>query len=173
MTIEYARKNKVPYFGLCYGMQLMVVEYARHKAGLKGANTVEIDPETEHPIVAVMESQKDVIAKGEYGGTMRLGTYPAKLAEGSIAAEAYGAETVDERHRHRYEINPEYVKPLTDAGLVFSGTSPDGVLMEIAELPKKEHPFFLGTQFHPELKARPLSPHPLFTAFLKAASEKK
>ena len=173
MTIEYARKNKVPYFGLCYGMQLMVVEYARHKAGLKGANTVEIDPETEHPIVAVMESQKDVIAKGEYGGTMRLGTYPAKLVEGSIAAEAYGAETVDERHRHRYEINPEYVKPLTDAGLVFSGTSPDGVLMEIAELPKKEHPFFLGTQFHPELKARPLSPHPLFTAFLKAASEKK
>ena len=173
MTIEYARKNKVPYFGLCYGMQLMVVEYARHKAGLEGANTVEIDPETEHPIVAVMESQKDVIAKGEYGGTMRLGTYPAKLAEGSIAAEAYGAETVDERHRHRYEINPEYVKPLTDAGLVFSGTSPDGVLMEIAELPKKEHPFFLGTQFHPELKARPLSPHPLFTAFLKAASEKK
>ncbi|HEY4488876.1 MAG TPA: CTP synthase [Candidatus Paceibacterota bacterium] len=173
MTIEYARKNKVPYFGLCYGMQLMVVEYARHKAGLEGANTVEIDPETEHPIVAVMESQKDVIAKGEYGGTMRLGTYPAKLVEGSIAAEAYGAETVDERHRHRYEINPEYVKPLTDAGLVFSGTSPDGVLMEIAELPKKEHPFFLGTQFHPELKARPLSPHPLFTAFLKAASEKK
>src|SRR3989338_6831754 len=173
MTIEYARKNKVPYFGLCYGMQLMVVEYARHKAGLKGANTVEIDPETEHPIVAVMESQKDVIAKGEYGGTMRLGTYPAKLVEGSIAAEAYGAETVDERHRHRYEINPEYVKPLTDAVLVFSGTTPDGVLMEIAELPKKEHPFFLGTQFHPELKARPLSPHPLFTAFLKAASEKK
>jgi len=173
MAIEYARKNKVPYFGLCYGMQLMVVEYARHKAGLEGANTMEINPDTEHPVVAVMESQKDILAKGEYGGTMRLGTYEAKLGKGTIAEAAYGAESVNERHRHRYEINPEYVDKLRDAGLVFSGTSPDGVLMEIAELPKEEHPFFLGTQFHPELQARPLAPHPLFTAFLKAASKKK
>jgi CTP synthase len=172
-AIQYAREHKVPYFGLCYGMQLLVIEYARHRAGLEGANTVEIDPETPHPIVAVMESQKDVIAQGKYGGTMRLGSYPAKLAVGSIAREAYKADEIIERHRHRYEINNDYVGRLTEAGLVFSGTSPDGVLMEIAELPEKEHPFFLGTQFHPELVARPLSPHPLFTRFLSAAATRR
>ncbi|MDB5264868.1 MAG: pyrG [Parcubacteria group bacterium] len=171
-AIEFARENKIPYFGLCYGMQLMVIEYARHKLGLEEANTVEINPDTAHPIVAMMDSQKDTIAKGNYGGTMRLGTYKAKLGDGTIAAEAYGASEVDERHRHRYEINPAYVEQIKEKGLVFSGTSPDGVLMEIAELPKNEHPFFLGTQFHPELIARPLSPHPLFTAFLKAAEER-
>jgi CTP synthase len=172
MAIEYAREHKVPYFGLCYGMQLMVVEYARHKLGLAQANTVEIDPETPDPIVAVMESQKEHLAGGKFGGTMRLGSYVAKLKEGSVAATAYGSSEVTERHRHRYEINNAYVERLTDAGLVFSGTSPDGVLMEIAELPASEHPFFLGTQFHPELIARPLSPHPLFTTFLKASSER-
>ena len=171
-AIKFARENKIPYFGLCYGMQLMVIEHARHVLGIKDAHTVEINPSTAHPIVDVMETQKDVIASGNYGGTMRLGVYPAALKEGSIAREAYGAAQVDERHRHRYEINNLYVKEIEKGGLVFSGTSPDGVLMEIAELPRDVHPFMLGTQFHPELKARPLSPHPLFTAFLKASLKK-
>ncbi len=171
-AIRYARENKIPYFGLCYGMQLLVIEYARSVLGLEGAITAEIDPNGKHLIVDVMPEQKDLIKDGKFGGTMRLGTYPAALSEGSIAQAAYGASEVQERHRHRYEINPEYVEQIRDAGLVFSGTSPNGVLMEIAELPKSEHPFFLGTQFHPELKARPLAPHPLFSAFLRAASEK-
>lgn len=168
-AIQFARENKIPYFGLCYGMQLMVVEYARNVLGIPEAHTVEINPSTPHPIVDVMESQKDVIAEGNFGGTMRLGAYPAVLKDGSIARNAYDAKQVSERHRHRYEINNAYVPQLEEAGLVFSGTSPDGVLMEIAELPQTEHPFMLGTQFHPELMARPLSPHPLFTAFLKAS----
>jgi len=168
-AIEFVRTNNIPYFGLCYGMQLAVVEYARHVAGLEGAHTVEINPAAPHPIVDVMPDQKQVIAEGKYGGTMRLGVYPAELKEGTIAREAYGTARVEERHRHRYEINPEYIERLTRAGLVFSGTSPDGILMEIAELPRDIHPFFLGTQFHPELQARPLAPHPLFTEFLKAA----
>jgi CTP synthase len=171
-AITYARENKTPYFGLCYGMQLMVIEYARSILGLDSAITAEIDPTSEHLVVDVMPEQKELIAGGKYGGTMRLGVYPADLKDGTIAREAYGEPQIEERHRHRYEINPEYVERIKDAGLVFSGTSPDGVLMEIAELPKNEHPFFLGTQFHPELKARPLAPHPLFSAFLKAASEK-
>lgn len=167
-AIRYAREHKIPYFGLCYGMQLAVIEVARHKLGLEGAHTVEIDPSAPHPIVDVMPEQKDLIAEGNYGGTMRLGVYTAALKKGTLAREAYGKDQVEERHRHRYEINPEYVEQLSRV-ITFSGTSPDGVLMEIAELPKDEHPFFLGTQFHPELKARPLEPHPLFTAFLKAA----
>lgn len=173
LAIRYARENKIPYFGLCYGMQLMVVEYARNVLGLEGAHTAEINPEAPYLIVDVMPEQIALIAEGRYGGTMRLGVYPAQLKEGTIAREAYGAEVVEERHRHRYEINPEYVQQISDAGLVFSGTSPDGLLMELAELPKEKHPFFLGTQAHPELQARPLDPHPLFTAFLRAAKEKK
>lgn len=168
-AIRFARENRIPYFGLCYGMQLMVIEYARNVLGLEGANTAEIDPEASHLVVDVMPEQKALIAEGKYGGTMRLGSYEERLLPGTIAREAYGADTVHERHRHRYEINPEYVDRIRDAGLVFSGTSPDGVLMEVAELPKDAHPFFLGTQAHPELKARPLAPHPLFTAFLNAA----
>ena len=171
-AIRYARENKIPYFGLCYGMQLAVIEVARNVLDLAGANTAEIDPNAPHLVVDVMPEQKDLIASGNYGGTMRLGTYAANLAKGSIAHEAYGKEVVEERHRHRYEINPEYVDQLEKGGIVFSGKSPNGVLMEIMELPKSEHPFFLGTQAHPELKARPLSPHPLFTAFLKAAKER-
>lgn len=172
-AIKYCRENKIPYFGLCYGMQLMVVEYARNVLGLTGANTAEIDPHAEHVVVDVMLEQKALIAAGKYGGTMRLGLYEEVIKDGTIARAAYGASTVKERHRHRYEINPEYVARLEEGGLVFSGTSPDGVLMEVAELPTETHPFFLGTQAHPELKARPLAPHPLFTAFLKAANEKK
>ncbi len=171
-AIQFAREHKIPYFGLCYGMQLMVVEYARNVLGIKEAHTVEINPATPHPIVDVMESQKEVIAEGNFGGTMRLGAYPAVLKDGSIARNAYGAKQISERHRHRYEINNAYVPQLEEAGLVFSGTSPDGVLMEIAELPQSAHPFMLGTQFHPELMARPLSPHPLFTAFLSASLKK-
>lgn len=172
-AIQYARENKIPYFGLCYGMQLMVVEYARNVLKLPDAHTVEINPDTKNPVVAMMDAQKEILAQGAFGGTMRLGSYTEKILPGTIAAKAYEAEEVEERHRHRYEINPAYVEQLKAAGLVFSGTSPDGVLMEIAELPETEHPFFLGTQAHPELKARPLAPHPLFSAFLRAASRTK
>jgi CTP synthase len=171
-AIRFARENKIPYFGLCYGMQLMVVEYARNVLGLEGAHTVEINPDAAHPIVAMMDAQKEILEKGQYGGTMRLGNYVEHVVPGTIAHAAYGKDEVEERHRHRYEINPAYVSQLTEAGLVFSGTSPDGVLMEIAELPEDVHPFFLGTQAHPELIARPLAPHPLFSAFLKAAQKK-
>lgn len=172
-VIEYARTHGVPYLGLCYGMQLAVVEYARHVAGLPDAHTVEIDPKAKDPVIDVMPDQKQLIKVKKYGGTMRLGAYPARLQKGTQAYDAYGKGEVSERHRHRYEVNPAYVERLTEAGMVFSGTSPDGVLMEIAELPKSVHPFFVGTQFHPELQARPLTPHPLFTAFMKAAHKKK
>lgn len=172
-AIRFAREHKIPYFGLCYGMQLMVIEYARHVLGLKNAHTTEIQKNSEDPVVDVMLEQKKHLADNKYGGTMRLGAYPAYLKKGTIARSAYKKELVEERHRHRYEINPMYIKKLEEAGLVFSGTSPDGVLMEIAELPRGTHPFMLGTQFHPELQARPLAPHPLFTEFLKAAAAQK
>ena len=170
--IKYARENKIPYFGLCYGMQLMTVEYARNVVGLAGANTTEIDKETKYPIIDILPEQKEKLAKKDYGGSMRLGAYPCDLGKDTIAREAYGADSISERHRHRFEVNPEYIKQLEDAGLIFSGRSPDSHLMEIAELPKRVHPFMLGTQFHPELKARPLSPHPLFTSFIRAAMER-
>ncbi len=179
-VIRYARERGIPYFGLCYGMQLMTIEFARNVLGLRGAQTAEINPRAPHLIIDIMPDQKKKIAEGNYGGSMRLGVYPAKLAKGSIARAAYeaagttGAQNgiIKERHRHRYEVNPEYIDQLERGGLVFSGRSPDGVLMEIAELPRDKHPFFLGTQFHPELLARPLSPHPLFTAFMKAAKDR-
>lgn len=172
LAAQFCRTHKIPYFGLCYGMHMLVIEYARNVLGLTGAHTVEIDPTTEFPVVDVMPEQKELIAQGNYGGTMRLGSYPAVIAPGTLAHDAYGTDSVEERHRHRYEINPDYIEQLTDKGLVFSGKSPNGVLMEIAELPKKEHPFYLGCQFHPELQARPLAPHPLFTKFIEAAYEK-
>ncbi|MEX2368839.1 MAG: CTP synthase, partial [Candidatus Paceibacterota bacterium] len=167
-VINYAREQKLPYFGLCYGMQLAVVEYARSVLGLAGAHTVEINPDTPDPVIAVMADQEEKLAAGEYGGTMRLGSYPAVLTEGTIAHEAYGRKEVSERHRHRFEVNNDYVERLEAAGLVFSGRSPDGRLMEITELPRDVHPFFLGTQFHPEFTARVLSSQPLFDAFIKA-----
>lgn len=175
-AIRYVRKNKIPYFGLCYGMQLMTIEFARNAAGLVGAHTTEVDEKTPHPVIAILPEQVEKMKQKAYGGTMRLGAYPCELVSGTVAKEAYGKASVSERHRHRYEVNPEYIEKLEKAGLVFSGRSPDGVLMEIAELPRSVHPFYLGTQFHPEFRARPLSPHPLFTAFIKAAvarSEKK
>lgn len=173
LVIQFAREKKIPYFGLCYGMQLMVIEYARNVLGLKDANTTEIKKTCADPVVDVMLEQKKHLADNKYGGTMRLGSYPAYLKKGTLARSAYKKELAEERHRHRYEINSKYVKPLEGAGLVFSGTSPDGVLMEIAELPRSVHPFMLGTQFHPEFQARPLSPHPLFTEFLRSAISRK
>jgi CTP synthase len=169
---RYAREHGIPCFGLCYGMQWMVVEYARNVAGLAGANTAEIDPQAPHPVIDVMPDQIEKLTKQDYGGTMRLGTYTCQLLSGSVAQSAYGKEEVGERHRHRYEVNPEYIEKISSAGLVFSGKSPSGKLMEIAELPKEKHPFYLGTQFHPELTSRPLDPHPLFVAFIKAAAKK-
>ncbi|MGB8816156.1 MAG: CTP synthase [Minisyncoccia bacterium] len=172
-VIKYAREKKIPYFGLCYGMQLMVIEFARNVLGLKDANTAEINSKSSALVIDVMPDQKKKIAEGNYGGSMRLGAYPAKLKKGSVAHKAYGKEIISERHRHRYEVNPEYIKKIEDAGLIFSGTSPDERLMEIAELPKTKHPFFLGTQFHPEFLSRPLAPHPLFTEFIKASIKRK
>ncbi len=172
-VIKYAREHKIPYFGLCYGMQLLVIEYARNVLKLRDANTAEINPKSSALVIDIMPDQKKKIAEGNYGGSMRLGAYEAVLSRGTVAYEAYRKDAVEERHRHRYEVNPDYIKKLTDAGLVFSGKSPDGILMEIAELPKSQHPFFLGTQFHPEFLARPLAPHPLFTAFIRASTKHK
>jgi len=171
-VIEYARTNKIPYFGLCYGMQLLVVEYARNVLGMKDANTTEINTKTSHPVIDIMPDQKKKLEIRDFGGSMRLGTYPCVVSKKTIAFDAYKKTRIDERHRHRYEVNPEYVETFEKAGLIFSGKSPDGVLMEIAELPRTEHPFMLGTQFHPEFLARPLAPHPLFTAFIRACMKK-
>lgn len=170
-VIEYVRKNQIPYFGICYGMQLMVLEYAKNKLRLKDVSTAEINPKAAHLVIDIMPEQKEKIAKSDMGGTMRLGEYPAHLNKGTVAYQAYKTGEISERHRHRYEVNPSYVMKLQEGGLVFSGQSPDRTLMEIAELPKDEHPFFLGVQFHPEFHARPLDPHPLFTAFVKASYE--
>ncbi len=171
-AVQYARENKIPYFGLCYGMQLLCIEYARNKAGLAGANTAEINKDAPHVVIDVMPDQKDKLIKSDYGGTMRLGAYVCALKDGTIARAAYGESEVSERHRHRYEVNPEYVGKLESAGLIFSGINPEHNLMEIAELATTEHPFMLGTQFHPEFLSRPLNPHPLFMAFVKAAGER-
>ncbi len=168
-VIRFAREHKIPYFGICYGMQLAVIEYARNVLGLKDATTREIDPKSKHLVIDIMEGQKENMEKGNMGGSMRLGAYEAMLKKGTIARTAYGKDEIVERHRHRFEVNPQYVAELEAKGLVFSGRSPDGMLMEIAELSQSTHPFFLGTQFHPEFEARPLSPHPIFTAFVKAA----
>ena len=171
--IKYAREKKIPYFGLCYGMQLMVIEYARNVLGLKDANTAEINKSSSALVIDIMSDQKKKLEELNFGGSMRLGAYSAHIQKGTIAHKAYLQDVIQERHRHRYEVNPEFIKKIEDAGLIFSGKSPNGVLMEIAELPKNIHPFFLGTQFHPEFLARPLSPHPLFTAFIKAGIEKR
>jgi CTP synthase len=168
LAAEFARKNKIPYFGLCYGMQMMVIEYARNVLGLKDANTREVNPSSKNIVIDVMDSQKENLAENRYGGSMRLGGYQAMLTDGSISRQAYGIGSIVERHRHRYEVNPAFVEDLEKKGLKFSGRSPDGKLMEIAELSREEHPFYLGTQYHPEFLARPLSPHPLFSAFIKA-----
>jgi CTP synthase len=169
-AIRYARDHGIPVLGLCLGLQCMTIEVARHLAGLEGANSLEFDPEAAHPVIATMADQQDIVAgKGDLGGSMRLGSYPATLGDGSIVAEAYGTTMVNERHRHRYEVNNAYRDALGKAGLRMSGTSPDGRLVEFVELDRELHPFFVGTQAHPELKSRPTRPHPLFAAFVGAA----
>ena len=159
---RYARETNTPYLGLCLGMQIEVIEFARNAAGLEMANSTEFEQDTPHPVIDIMPDQVGV----DMGGTMRLGRWPCKIEPGTLAAEVYGSELVHERHRHRYEVNNAYREALEDAGMVFSGTSPDGRLVEIAEL--KDHPFFIGSQFHPEFKSRPLRPHPLFFGFVSA-----
>jgi len=163
----YAREHDVPCLGLCLGLQVMVVDYARNVAGLTGAHSREFDPATPHPVIDLMNEQHEVVDKG---GTMRLGSYVAVLKSKSRVAEAYGEQVVRERHRHRFEVNPSYRRRLEDAGLVCSGTSPDDRLVEFVEL--ADHPFWLGTQAHPEFKSRPDRPHPLFLELVGAAAER-
>ncbi|MDO8461870.1 MAG: CTP synthase [Deltaproteobacteria bacterium] len=164
-AIQYARENKIPFFGICLGMQLAVIEAARHLCNLKDANSHEFNPQTPHPVISLMEDQKAVVTKG---ATMRLGAYPCRVEKGTNAFNAYGEKDISERHRHRYEFNNGYMEKLTQKGLVISGICPDGNLVEIVEL--KKHPWFLGCQFHPEFKSRPMHPHPLFASFIKAAA---
>lgn len=168
-TIQYARENKIPYLGLCYGMQLATVEFARNVLGWKDANTTEIDPKTKYPVIHIMPDQEKKMLEKDYGGTMRLGAWDCILETGTMTRKMYGKQKISERHRHRYEFNNEYRQLLEKSGLVISGTSPDGKLVEIVEI--KDHPFFIGTQFHPELKSRPIDPHPLFMGFVEAAGK--
>ena len=167
-AIQYARERKVPFFGICLGMQCATIEYARHVAGLAHANSTEFDAQTPYRVIYKL---RELLGVDEMGGTMRLGAWPCKLQEGSFAARAYGATEISERHRHRYEFNRDYEQALTSAGLKISGKTPDGVYVEIVEAP--DHPWFLGCQFHPEFKSKPLAPHPLFAAFIGAAAEHK
>jgi CTP synthase len=167
-TIQYAREKKIPFFGICLGMQLSAIEIARNLCGLKDANSSEFNVDTPHPVIDMMLEQRSITAKG---GTMRLGAYPCVLKKGSLAFKAYGRLEISERHRHRYEVNNRYRDEMEKAGVVFSGLSPDNSLVEIMEY--KNHPWFLGCQFHPEFKSRPMHPHPLFEEFIKAALQRK
>jgi CTP synthase len=170
-AIGYARRSRTPYFGICLGMQTATIEYARSVCGLTNADSTEFDEETPHPVIFKL---RDLVGVEELGGTMRLGSWACKLAPGSLAREVYGgAEEIGERHRHRYEFNPEFREVLEGAGLVFSGESPDGKFVEMVELPREAHPWFLGCQFHPEYKSKPLAPHPLFASFVRAALENR
>ncbi|MBT1583754.1 MULTISPECIES: CTP synthase [Curtobacterium] len=171
-ALKFAREQGIPTLGLCLGLQCMVIEYARHEVGLTDASSTEFDPETSTPVIATMAEQVEIIAGGDLGGTMRLGLYPASFTEGSLAAELYGAPEASERHRHRYEVNNKYREQIADAGLVFSGTSPDGTLVEYVELPRDVHPFYIATQAHPELRSRPTDAHPLFAGLVAAAIER-
>lgn len=186
-AIQYVREHKIPYFGLCYGMQLALIEYARTVMGLKDAHTTEVNRKTPYPVIDIMPEQVENLAKGNYGATMRLGAYDALLQKGTIAYQGYSKAKdgrwskknasndefmIKERHRHRYEVNPAFVKSFEEKGVVFSGVSPDRILMEIMELPRDVHPFFLGVQFHPEFTGSLLHPHPLFTEFVRASSER-
>ncbi|MDO8571881.1 MAG: CTP synthase [bacterium] len=187
-AIQYVREKKIPYFGICYGMQLALIEYARNVLKLKAAHTTEVDKKNPHPVIDIMPEQIENIKTGNYGGTMRLGAYPALLKKGTLAHKAYtGVEggrwstvqdlqndhfIIRERHRHRYEVNPAYVQQFEERGVVFSGISPDRVLMEVMELPREVHPFFIGTQYHPEFTSSPLNPHPIFLEFIRASMER-
>jgi len=168
-AIQFARENNIPYLGLCYGMQLASVEFARNVLGLKDASTQEINPGSKNLVVHIMPDQEKKLLKKDYGGTMRLGGWDCTLKDGSQTKKLYGKPKINERHRHRYEFNNSYRKEFEKQGFQIVGTSPDGNLVEIVEL--KNHPFFIGTQFHPELKSRPLAPHPLFIGFIEASSK--
>ena len=168
-ALNYSRKHGIPTLGLCLGLQCMVIEYARNEAGLEGASSTEFDPEAKYPVIATMAEQVDILAAGDMGGTMRLGKYIAALKPGSIVAEVYGSDTSEERHRHRYEVNNTFRDQIAAAGLVFSGTSPDGHLVEYVELPRDVHPYYVATQAHPEFKSRPTKAHPLFRGLVEAA----
>jgi CTP synthase len=167
-AIAHARTEKIPFFGICLGMQCAVIEYARHEAGLEQATSLEFDQKTQQPIINMMEEQKKVAAKG---GTMRLGAYPCALKAGSLAQKIYGANQVDERHRHRFEVNNAYLEQLEKAGLIISGVGPTNQLVEIIEI--KDHPWFIGVQFHPEFQSKPTAPHPLFQSFIQAALDQR
>ena len=172
-ALKYARENKIPTLGLCLGLQCMVIEAARNLANIELANSAEFDPETKDPVISTMQSQEEIVAgKGDMGGTMRLGLYPAVLATGSVVAQVYGATEIQERHRHRYEVNNKYRDQISATGIVFSGLSPDGHLVEFVELPKEIHPYYVGTQAHPEFLSRPTVAHPLFTGLIASAINK-
>ena len=166
LAVKYARENKIPFFGICLGMQMAVIEFARNVLGLSDASSTEVRPQTANPVIDLMEEQKTLTTKG---GTMRLGAYACKIKDGTLASKIYGEKLIKERHRHRYEFNSKYEEAMEKAGLVFSGKNPDTGLVEIVELPQKQHPFFIGVQFHPELKSTVLKPHPIFVSFVKAA----
>jgi CTP synthase len=173
-ALRYARERGIPVLGLCLGLQCMVIEYARNVAGIADASSSEFDPKTPNPVIATMAEQLAIVdGAGDLGGTMRLGSYPAVLDQGSVIADAYGTDKVDERHRHRYEVNNSYRDQLAEAGLVFSGTSPDGTLVEFVELPREVHPYYVATQAHPELKSRPTKAHPLFAGLIGAALDRQ
>jgi CTP synthase len=167
-AVKIARENRIPYLGLCFGMQMAVIEYARNVLGLEGANSEEVDAHTKYPVIHVMPEQKKYLEAHQYGGTIRLGEWPCKITPKTKLFEIYKADLIQERHRHRYEVNNEYRAALEKAGMAISGTSPDGKLVEAIELPKSVHPFFVGTQFHPEYKSRPLEPHPIFEEFIRS-----
>ena len=167
-AVRYARENGVPFFGICLGMQMCVVEFARNVLGMKGAHSTEVNPGTEYPVINLMEDQKSTTSKG---GTMRLGAYKCELRQGFLAEKIYGKSIISERHRHRYEFNSDYLNAFEQAGMFSTGRNPDTKLVEIVEIP--EHPFFIGVQFHPEYKSTPENPQPLFVAFVKAAMQRK
>ncbi|HOJ14221.1 MAG TPA: gamma-glutamyl-gamma-aminobutyrate hydrolase family protein, partial [Deltaproteobacteria bacterium] len=166
LAAEFARTRKVPFFGICLGMQLAVIEFARNVCGLSGANSTEFDQSTAYPVIDFLPGQKGLTRKG---GTMRLGAYACRLEPGTLAMRAYGTDVISERHRHRYEVNPAFEESLVDKGIVVSGRNPQSALVEIVEVPG--HPWFLGCQFHPEFKSKPMSPHPLFKDFIRASLE--
>ncbi|MEO6827117.1 MAG: CTP synthase [Microbacteriaceae bacterium] len=172
-ALRFARENGIPTLGLCLGLQCMVIEYARNVTGLDGASSSEFDPDTVYPVIATMAEQVEIIAGGDLGGTMRLGLYPAELAAGSLIAELYQSSEISERHRHRYEVNNTYRKRVADSGMLFSGLSPDGRLVEFVELPRDQHPYYVGTQAHPELRSRPNRSHPLFRGLVSAALDRQ
>jgi CTP synthase len=170
LAAEYARKNKIPYFGLCFGVQILAIAFARYVLGLEDANSTEMNPKTKNPVITTMADQVEKIKNKQYGATMRLGAYPAVLIKDSLSRRAYGTIEISERHRHRYEFNNKYREDFEKNGLKIAGINKELNLVEIAEV--KDHPWMLGTQFHPEFKSRPLAPHPLFREFIKAAIRK-